>query len=144
MASELTVAQLERMLNTKRSMLDSLQKKRSKLEKQLEVIDRRISAIGGSARDSEERSTKGKLNAKVKARVKGRKRPKNEKTLQQVVIDVLQQNKKGLVLADLAKEVLATGYKSGSAHFPNTVYQCLYNNSDNFVQDPGTKAYRLK
>lgn len=144
MASELTVAQLERMLNTKRSMLDSLQKKRSKLGKQLETIDRRIAAIGGTVRDSEERPSKVKLKAKVKARVKGRKRPRNEKTLLQVVTDVLQENKKGLVLGDLAKAVLATGYKSGSAHFPNTVYQCLYNNSDNFVQDSGTKAYRLK
>ena len=132
MATDLTVAQLERMLESKRSRMNGLLKRREKLQKALAIVEGRISIIGGVKRDSS-----------GKAR-KVRKRPKNEKSLYEVVIAVLGQNKKGLTLADLSKKVLDTGYKTNSAKFENTVYQCLYNNQNKIMHDPETRAYRLK
>ena len=132
MATDLTVAQLERLLESKRSRMNSLLKRREKLQKALAIIEGRISVIGGVKRDS---------SSKVR---KVRKRPKNEKSLYEVVIAVLGQNKKGLTLPDLSKKVLDTGYKTNSAKFDNTVYQCLYNNQNKIMHDPETRAYRLK
>lgn len=133
MASELTVAQLERLLERKRSRMNGLLKRREKLQKALAVVENRISTIGGVKREA----------GATKAR-KVRKRPKNEKSLYEVVMVVLGQNKKGLTLADLSKKVLDTGYKTNSAKFENTVYQCLYNNQNKIMHDPDTRAYRLK
>lgn len=130
MAGDMTVAQLERLLESKKSTLDGLQKKREKLQKQLSAIEDKISAVGGVSLDRSFR--------------KPRKRPKNDRTLLEVVLDVLGQNKKGLSLADLSAACLETGYKTGSSKFENTVYQCLYNNSDKIVHDPVTRTYRLK
>jgi hypothetical protein len=129
MSTDLTVAQLEKLLDNKRALLDSLEKKRERLQKQLSAVEDRISAIGG-ARDSRFR--------------KIRKRPKNDKTLLTVVLEVLAEHKKGLTLGDLSSKVLETGYKTGSSHFPNTVYQCLYNNTDKIGYDAATRSYRLK
>lgn len=131
MAGDMTVAQLEKLLVSKKSMLDGLQKKRDKLQKQLSAVEDKISAVGGVSMDH-------------RGYRKPRKRPKNDRTLLEVVLDVLGENKKGLTLADLSAACLATGYKTGSSKFENTVYQCLYNNSDKILHDPATRTYRLK
>lgn len=132
MASELTVAQLERLLERKRSRMNGLLKRRDQLQKALAVVENRLSTIGGVKRDG-----------LAKPR-RGRKRPKNEKSLHEVVMQVLGSNKKGLTLADLSKKVLDTGYKTNSVKFENTVYQCLYNNQNKIMHDPETRVYRLK
>lgn len=132
MATDLTVAQLERMLERKRTRMNGLLKRRDKLQKALAIVESRISTIGGVRRDPSSKPRKV------------RKRPKNEKSLHEVVIAVLGSNKKGLTLADLSRKVLDTGYKTNSAKFENTVYQCLYNNQKQIMHDPETRAYRLK
>lgn len=134
MANELTVAQLEKMLDNKRSMLEGLQKKRERLQHELSNVEARISSVGGSRMD---------VVGLRKAR-KVQKRPRNDKTLSEVIFEVLGQNKKGFTLADLSDKVLETGYKTGSSKFSNTVYQCLYNNQETIVCDPTTRCYRLK
>ena len=130
--TELSVAQLEKLLDTKRSVLSTLQKKRENLQKALASVESRIASVGGAS-----------SGASGKAR-RAQKRPRNDKTLQEVVFELLEKNKKGFRLADLSDKVLETGYKSGSAKFSNTVYQCLYNNQDRIVCDPATRCYRMK
>lgn len=132
MAAELTVAQLERMLEKKRSRMNALLKRRDRLEKALASIDAKLNVVGGIKRE---------VSGKPR---KVRKRPKNEKPLYEVVLAVLGSNKKGLTLADLSRKVLDTGYKTNSSKFENTVYQCLYNNQNKIMHDPETRLYRLK
>ena len=132
MAVELTVAQLERMLERKKSRMNGLLKRRDRLQKALASVEAKLSSVGGVKRD-----------AAGKPR-KVRKRPKNERPLYEVVLAVLGSNKKGLTLTDLSKKVLDTGYKTNSAKFENTVYQCLYNNQNKIMHDPETRLYRLK
>jgi hypothetical protein len=131
MANEMTVVQLERILERKRSRLDGLLKRRDRLQKQLSSVEGRISAIGGI------RSEGGRTR-------KVRKRPKNDRPLIAVVTDVLAQHKKGLTLKELSAKVLETGYKTYSDKFENTVYQCLYNNSAKLAHDAKTHTYRVK
>lgn len=129
MATNLTVAQLERLLDRQRAKLERLLRRRATLQRQLAQVERSIAAIGGALEESPR---------------KKRKRPRNDRTLLQVVTEVLTGNKKGLTLKDLARQVLETGYKTGSANFENTVYQIVYNNSDKIQHDAKTKTYRLK
>jgi hypothetical protein len=131
MPKEMTVSQLERMLERKRRKLDQLIQRRNRLRRELEQVEARIVATGGAAQD--ERKPR-----------RGRKRPKNSKTLLAAVSEVLTQNKKGVSLKELAAKILEGGYKTASGNFENTIYQIIYNNRDKVVHDPKTKTYRLK
>ncbi|HTI52176.1 MAG TPA: hypothetical protein VL475_14535 [Planctomycetaceae bacterium] len=131
MPKEMTVTQLERMLERKRRHLESLIQRRNKLRRELAQLEARIVAVGGAP--SEERKPR-----------RGRKRPKNTKTLLAAVSEVLSQNKKGVPLKELAAKILEGGYKTASENFENTIYQIIYNNRDKVAHDPKTKTYRLK
>lgn len=131
MAKEMTVAQLERLLQKKRTRLDSLEQRRKQLLKQLQQVDERIAQLGGVVRDARQPR-------------RGRKRPKNAQTLLQAMSQVLATNKRGLTLKDLSAKILEMGYKTASSNFENTVYQIIYNNQGKVAHDPKTKTYRLK
>ncbi|RPI90546.1 MAG: hypothetical protein EHM42_01210 [Planctomycetaceae bacterium] len=134
MARDMTVAQLERVLEKKRTRLEKLVTQRSKLQKKLALVEGKISTVGGVQKERVVRKRRGK----------GRKRLKNEKTLIQTVLDILAENKKGLTIKDLSAKILESGYKSSSANFQNTLYQCIYHNSTKLVHDPKTHLYRAK
>ena len=131
-ANDLSVAQLEKMLSTRKSLLDTLERKRDRLRKDLDRVERKIASIEG----------KRTTIAGNRRRRRG-KRPKNSKSLHEVVIELLAKNKKGYALSGLHDAVLATGYKTNSTNFKNVLYQCLYN-SKKIMHDPKTALYRLK
>src|SRR6188768_3453955 len=118
MKKELSVAQLERMLDKKRQRLDALVRRRDELQKQLVQVEGQIAALGGAGAIAKGR------------RGRSRKRPKNTKTLLQAMIEILSQQKRGLPLRDLAAQIVASGYKTSSRDFENTVYQIIYNHQD--------------
>ena len=128
--SNLSVIQLERMLERKRTRLASLLKKRDRLQKQLTNVEGRISEIGGAP-------TTGAPNRR------SRKRPQNDRPLKTVVMEVLTKHNQGLALKDLAAKVLESGYKSSSVKFETAVYQCLYNHTKDFRHDAKTRTYSL-
>lgn len=128
---EMTVAQLERALENKRSRLTELTAKREKLQKQLAKTDSEIASLAGRG------AAEG---TGVRRR---RRRPKNAKSLRAYVLEILGRSKKGLTIAELDDKVQATGYKSKSRNFRNVLYQCLYN-SDEIGQDKETGRYVLK
>src|SRR6516164_7565844 len=113
MAKEFTVAQLERILFRKKATLEKLLRLRNQLQKKLAQVERRIVEIGGVGGEG------GKPRSP-------RRRPKNPKTLLVAVTEMLGQHRKGLTLRDLANKLLASGYKTSSTNFQNTLYQCLY------------------
>ena len=126
-----SVSDLERMLKSRKSELDSLIKKREKKQKELSVIEKRIKVLEGR-----------KQAAGPKRRRKSRKRAKNAHSLRSTVTEVLSKNKNGIALDPLSKRILATGYKSNSGNFKNVLYQCLYNNTE-FVHDKKTGLYSV-
>lgn len=131
---EMSLAELERLLDSKKDRLETLQRKRDQLERQLHSVLEKINSMEG-----------GKRGAAAAAGAKGRKpttRPKNDRSLKEVVTEILTQNKKGCGLDELSKKVLETGYKTSSTNFKNTLYQCLYNH-ENINLDKSTGLYRL-
>lgn len=130
-AGEMTLAQLERALEKKRTKLDDLHSRRDSLQQQLAKVESQIAGIAGRA---------GAGGGGVRKR---RKRPKNAQSLKAYVNDILGRNKKGLTLAELHEKLEQTDYRSRAQNFRNVLYQCLYN-SDDIQQDKSTGKYALK
>lgn len=131
MSNNLTVVQLERLLDRKRSKLDRLVKRQEQLQKSLASVDQKIAAIGGKI-------------SSVGSRRGVRRRPKNDRPLIEVVVDVLGAHPKGLTLKELAAAVLATGYKTFSDRFENVLYQALYHNMKRLAHNPELHTYTVR
>ncbi len=127
---DLSVAALERMLQKRKSILETLASRREKLQRDLEKVESRISSLEGR-------------RGGISTLTRRRKRPKNEKSLSKVVTEILSRSKTGYTLSKLTEKVLATGYKSGSSDFKNVLYQCLYN-SPRIEHERETGNYKLK
>jgi hypothetical protein len=127
---DLTVGELERLLDARKSEFVSLSRRKSKLERDLIKVQKRMALLEG-------RRGGPRLGRKFG------KRPRNEKSLHETVVELLSKTKKGYPLAELADKILGTGYKSKSSDFKNVVYQCLYNAKE-IIHDPETGTYRLK
>ena len=115
----LSINDLESMLQQRFSQLETLIEKRKDLQEQIAELDREIQRVDGSTRG---RGAKSKIVAKPKRR---RRRARNSVSLHEVVSTVLSKNKKGLSTADIEKEVFATGYKTTSKNFRPMIYQTL-------------------
>lgn len=128
--SDLPIDELEKMLNIRKRDILTLAKKRDKLREELDKVEQEIAQLSGDS-DALKKLDRGRYTT----------RPKNEKSLRKTVIEVLQQNPKGLKLAEVAEKVLATGYKSNSMNFNNVVYQCLYGSRE-FQHNADTLLYK--
>lgn len=122
---DMTVAELERILHTRRSALQELNKRRAKVQKELNRIDAEIQVLTGTS-----------------GRQRGR-RTRNKFSLREMVLDLLKKSKKGYSLADLSRMILDSGYKTASTNFRNVLYQCLYN-TNGIYHDESTGTYRYK
>lgn len=125
-----SVADLERILEERKTQLQDLAKRRDAAQKELDQIDAEIQGLVGVG------GTIGKYRRR-------RRRVKNEQSLRAVVLEILGKNKKGYTLADLAGKVTESGYRSTSRNFRNVLYQCLYN-TEGIVHDESTGCYRLE
>jgi hypothetical protein len=128
MATIYSVPQLEKALQRRRLQLQKLMQQRNRLRKVLSRLEKRIVKVSGIAPDNRENRPR---------------RLKNTKTLLETVTETLSRHGDGLTLKDLAYEVLASGYKTSSANFHNTLYQTLYHSAD-LAHDAKTHRYRLK
>lgn len=142
--AKFSLADLEKFIATKHTELNTLNEKRAALMAQVQDIDNQIAALEGSGKSSGRgRPKKFKPAAAAKAKTRKRSvRGENAKPLRTVVSELLASNKKGYSLTDLTQAVLDSGYKTGSANFKNTLYQCLYNNKE-FNLDRRSGTYKL-
>jgi hypothetical protein len=131
-ARELSMSDLQRMLNDRKSQLGSLEKRRERLQKELDVVDRRIDELEG----------RGGGAVRSRTRRRAIKRPENVKSLHAYVKETLAKNKKGLTLEELSNKVLSAGYKTNSTNFKNVLYQCVYNSSE-VRHDEKSGTYKL-
>jgi IS30 family transposase len=122
---DLTVAELERMLNARKTALRDLLKRRAKVQKELDKVDAEIQILTGTT-----------------VRRRG-PRTKNKRSLRETVLELLKKNKKGYSLAELSRIILDSGYKTTSTNFRNVLYQCLYN-TPGVYHDESTGTYRFK
>lgn len=141
--SSLSIAELEALINNRKSKVSSLYERRDQLVKQLAAVDAEIAAAegkGGATRGRPAHFARAKVAAKRRGPVQ---RAQNDKSLKTYVEEALAGNKKGLTIGEIQAVVLKNGYTTNSANFKNTLYQCLYHNEKTFVLDKKTKAYKL-
>ena len=106
----MTISRLESMLDQQRSKKRELLRERSKLQTQIDKLDRTIAGLDGG-------SVGGNITSTGRAR--------NEKSLVATLEEVLEKNPKGLSVGDIVAAVQAAGYKSGSPNFRGIVNQTL-------------------
>jgi hypothetical protein len=129
---DLTLAQLQQMVESKASEVSGLKARRADLQKELDNLDRLIQQTEGTGARRRGRgrppgtARMGAPRKKVARKAK-RTRAKNKKSAKAYAVEILKATPQGLPLDQLANKILESGYKSNSASFKNTLYQSLYN-----------------
>jgi hypothetical protein len=106
-ARTMSVFDLERLIEAQRAQLRKLERLRSRYQRKLDALDRRIAALGGQDRR------------------RGGRRPRNSVSLPEAIAKVLMRASSPLAVGDIAERVQASGYRSGAANFRAIVNQML-------------------
>lgn len=130
------IAQLERILQERRSELNRLERQRSELQRKLDGVDRQITKLNGSLRGRRAGGGGGGGGT-------GGTRARNEHSLVDVIETVLRANGKAMRVGDIVEAVQSGGYRSTSANFRGIVNQTLIKERKRFsAADRG--VYQLK
>lgn len=125
--ANLNIAQLEQILNSRKSDLIRLEKQKKDLLKKLDSVEAEIAKIGGESGAARRTS-----------------RPHNEKSLPDTLDEVLRADGGPMKVGDIADAVLATGYRSSSANFRAIVNQTLIKERKRFISSGQRGTYQLK
>jgi hypothetical protein len=123
----LTLAQLERMLNQRRRDLTRLARKRATAQRRLDDIDDKLRRLGGNG---------------LSLRSGSGRRARNDKPLVEVIHEVLQKSTRPLRVSAIAEAVSSAGYRSNSDNFRGIVNQMLI--KDNRFSSQNRGFYQLK
>jgi hypothetical protein len=119
-----SIPQLEKILKDRRSKIVLLERKRSKIAKQLQEIDSEIHSLGGNG-------------------VAPGTRHRNKLSLIESIIEVLKKSSSPIRVADITDKVRAIGYRSISPNFRGIVNQALIKEKQ-FVKGAVRGTYQLK
>src|SRR5258708_6122193 len=103
----MSLGELERLLQKRRREVDSLTRKRTKIEKKLRALDEKIRLASGT----------GPTTRSGRAR--------NELTLIEAIEGAFKGTAKPLKVGEIMERVLASGYQSTSANFRGIINQTL-------------------
>jgi hypothetical protein len=131
-SSQFTIPQLESMLQARMGKLESLQKDRNALQRQIDAIDEKIRDLGGPVRGG---GGGGGTTASGRAR--------NERSLTETIAEVLEKAGKPASVGEILDGVRATGYRSNSANFRGIINQTLIKERKRFA-NAGRGMYGLK
>ena len=131
LSNHLTIAQIESMLNSRRAQLATLSKDRTKLQKQLDSVNARITQLSGGA------AIKGGLAVNAAGRAR------NSASLIDMMTSQLQKAGKALSVSEIVEGVQAAGYRSTSSNFRGIVNQTLIKERKRFA-NAGRGIYQLK
>ncbi len=121
---DLSVAQLEKILEQRRGRIAVLERQRLKVARQLEALDSKIAAEGGR--------TGGRV-----------KRARNSASLADTITDVLKKAGSAMKVADIVSAVQDAGYRSTSDNFRGIVNQVLIKDK-RFSKGPMRGTYATK
>jgi hypothetical protein len=125
------IAQLERILQGRRTELNRLERQRSELQRKLDGVDRQILKLNGSLRGRRGVGGGGPGS-----------RARNEHSLVEAIESVMKGGK-AMRVGDIVEAVQAGGYRSNSANFRGIVNQTLIKERKRFAAaDRG--VYQLK
>jgi hypothetical protein len=119
---------LEQTIRQRRRDLQKLERKRAKVQRKLDQLDRRITSLAGSAPGGDRRGGRGS-------------RPRNETSLSEAIAQVLSKAGAAMNVGEIAKKVQAAGYRSGSANFRSIVNQRLIGEKQ--FKNAGRGIYQL-
>ena len=111
------IAQLERILQDRRSELNRLERQRSELQRKLDGLDRQITPLTGSLRGRRGGGGGGGGGPGSRAR--------NEVSLVEAIETALRGTGKPMRVGDIVEAVQGAGYRSNSANFRGIVNQTL-------------------
>lgn len=126
MAEELSLAQLEALVEKRKRQLERLHERRRKLESLLEDVQLKIAAIEGRVQRGQQRATAARTGKPAPKTKRRRRAGKSGQPLDAIVVSVLSDTPEGLPLKELEKAVLDRGYKTSSKNFRNVLYQAVY------------------
>ena len=125
----LSLAQLERLMQSRRTELNRLTRQRDKIQKKLDTLNDRISEISGGMAGG----TRGGG---------GGTRARNAMNLPEVIHQVLSKSGSAVGVGDIMDKVRAAGYRSNSANFRGIVNQTLI--KDKRFSSAARGVYQLK
>jgi len=105
--ADLSISELEQLLKRRRVQIGKLEKKRTKVLRQLQAIEDDIAGLGGTVGGS--RSV----------------RAQNSQSLSEVIYQVLKEKGGGMKVADIVNASLRAGYQTKSDNFRSIVNQTL-------------------
>jgi hypothetical protein len=126
---DLSLAQLERLMQSRRTELTRLTRERDKVQKKLDTLNGRISEISGGLGNG----TRGGG---------GGTRARNAVNLPEVIHQVLTKAGAAMSVGDIMDKVRAGGYRSNSANFRGIVNQTLI--KDKRFTNASRGMYQLK
>lgn len=112
--TNLSLSDLQSIIETRRVELSRLRKQRAELQRKLDGLDRQIGKMEGGGR------------------MGGGGRARNAKSLNDTLEEVLS-NGKPMSVGDIVDAVKASGYRSSSANFRGIVNQTLIKENKRFV-----------
>ena len=130
--SDFTIAKLQSMLEQQQAKKRELLRERSKLQSQIEKVDRQIAELNGVSSGNASGGSSGTGS-----------RPRNEKSLVTVLEEVLSKSAKGMGVGDIVEAVQGAGYKSSSPNFRGIINQTLLKEKKRF-QSVGRGTYAMK
>jgi hypothetical protein len=131
---DLSLAQLERLVRTRRTEMTRLTRQRDKLQKRLDDLNGRISEIAGGP------GFAGGMGGRSAGGGGGRAR--NDVSLQDAIHQVLSKASAPMAVGDIMEKVRAAGYRSNSANFRGIVNQTLI--KDKRFTSAARGVYQLK
>jgi hypothetical protein len=132
---DLSLAQLERLVRTRRTEMIRLTRQRDKLQKRLDHLNDRLSEIAGGP------GFAGGVGGRS-AGGGGGGRARNEVSLQDAIHQVLSKTSAPMAVGDIMEKVRAAGYRSNSANFRGIVNQTLI--KDKRFTSAARGMYQLK
>jgi len=121
--SNLSLAAIQSILESRRDELNKLKKKRKDVQRDLDGLDRQIDRIEGGSRG-------------------GSGRARNEMSLIEALEKVLRASGKPMKVGDIVEAVKAEGYRSSSDNFRGIVNQTLI--KDARFTAPARGTYQMK
>lgn len=122
--TNLSLADLQSIMETRRVELNRLRKQRTELQRKLDGLDRQIGKIEGGGRTG------------------GGGRARNSKSLTDTLEEVLRSSGKPMKVGDIVDAVQAAGYRSTSDNFRGIVNQTLIKDKRFTAAERG--VYQLK
>jgi hypothetical protein len=111
----MTISRLENLLNQQREKKKELLKERTRVQAQLEKIDRQIASLDGA----------GGISSSGRAR--------NDMSLVATMESVLEKQPKGMSVSEILEAVQGAGYKSSSPNFRGIINQTLIKERKKFA-----------